>query len=111
MARPAREAALARSLATDFAIVAGVNAKARLERAVARKRGDRRLVINRGGIHRRALRARRFTRWRSLRPGSPAIAALRTRANRKNGNLAQTKTTLRRKNHSRCSLQSWVRGE
>src|SRR5438105_3800419 len=111
MARLAGEKGAIRSLGNARRFAPEVNAKTRLERAIARKRGDRCLVIDRGGIHRRALRARRFTRWRSLRPRSPAIAALRTRANRKNGNLAQTKTTLRRKNHSRCSLQSWVRGE
>jgi hypothetical protein len=37
MARASGEATLTRLLATDFAIVAGVNEKARVERAVARK--------------------------------------------------------------------------
>ena len=47
MARASGEGTIARPLATDFAIVAGVNAKTRLERAIARKQGDRRMVLDR----------------------------------------------------------------
>src|SRR5207248_10720469 len=57
-------------------------------------------------LHRRPFRTRRVARRRPLRPRSPAIVALRTGANREDGNLAQTKATLRWKNHSRFALST-----
>src|SRR5947207_15205708 len=108
MARAAGEARIARPLATDFAIVAGVNAKTRAERAIARKRSDRRVVLDRTRIHRRPLRAGRSPRRHSLCPRPPAFIALRTRADREDRNLAKTKTTLRWQTHSRRSVSSWM---
>jgi len=57
MARLAGEKGAIRSLGNARHFAAEANAKARLERATARKRSDRCLVLNRRGIHRRPFRA------------------------------------------------------
>jgi hypothetical protein len=109
MARASGEGTTARPLATDFAIVAGANAKTRLERAIARKRSDRRVVLDRRRIHRGPFRTGCFTGRHSLCPRPPAIVALRIRANRQDRNLVETKTTLRRENNSRYPVSPGLR--
>src|SRR4029077_17724487 len=101
MAWLAGEKGAIRSLGDARRFAAEVNAKTRLERAIARKRGDRCLVIDRRRIHRSPFTTGCPPARHPLRPRPPAIVALRTRANRQDGNLAQTKTALRRENHSR----------
>src|SRR5438067_11706674 len=104
MARPAGEAAFARPLATDFAIVAGVNAKTRPKRAIARKRSDRREVLDCRRIHRRPFRAGCATGRHSLCPRAPISFALRARADFKNGSLANIDAALRRQSNLVRSL-------
>src|SRR5438045_9502130 len=94
MALPAGQAACARPLATDFAIVAGVNAKTRPKRAIARKRSDRRVVLDCRRIHRRPFRAGCAAGRHSLCLRAPTSFALLAPADFNNGNPAMIDSTL-----------------
>src|SRR5258707_5546920 len=110
MARIAPEEHATRPLAIPGGFDAEADATPRITRAPARNRSHRRLVKNRRRLHRRALRASRTARGRSVYARASTRVALRARTNLQVRDPAKTKTTLRRQDHPGCPLPCWLIG-